>query len=326
MIGHLLLLLAQVAQSQPPTLVPRVLLPGEGVGSSFWLTAPYIGVIAVRSTDWIGDPVEITPPGELVVRLVRVDAEVESVVKGELQKGPLQFYFFVNVPSANGYNTYLSWFEPGRRYVAFLRRDGENFRTMTDLVTMNIRIRSGRHSEDLAIQSEPVGTNPGFEIAYATLTPSADYEPGFAENIDNALEEAQEFSSPGQAFKMMRKLLVHPDDSIREHACMSLMSTYGYLDPCLLKLVDSKDAAIRAQAERNMHYAANTSIRPVLAVLKNDPSSLSRSGRVEDLADSLEVFTFDLDSRVRSQACESLRRLFPSRQYANCAGSGDKKR
>src|SRR5690348_10094021 len=111
-------LMMQAAAYTQPQLHPRLILPGEGPGPSFWLRAPIIAIVTISDAQWVGPEIDITPPRKLVVRRVSVDAQVENVIQGELSTGPLRFYFFTNSLSPNkGYTTLLSWFDPGKRYV-----------------------------------------------------------------------------------------------------------------------------------------------------------------------------------------------------------------
>jgi hypothetical protein len=274
-------------------------------------------IARIRTVAWAGPEIEITPPQKLVVRLVRVEAEAETVLQGDLAKGPVCFYFFANVPSDNGYNTYLSWLEPNLRYVLFLRKDGGGLRTMADVAGLNIRVRSGHHGEIPLLQGRPATHDPGASIAYVALTPSTDYEDGFAKNIEYALGKVRDFAGRAELFRLLRKLLAQPDLAIQGYACLSLVRNYGYLDPCLPGLVDSQVPEIRQQARLEMRGPASAN-RAILQTLKDDPLSLCGSGRAEDVAASLEVFTFDSDARVREQACGALHRFFASRQFQNC--------
>jgi hypothetical protein len=310
------LLFAAVSWAQVPRLYPRVALPGEGLGELFWLFAPDIVIAKILNATWIGPEIEITPPGKLVVRLVRVEADVENTIRGDLAAGPVRFYFFTNVFSANGYHTVFSWMEPGKRYAVFLREDGAVLRTMADIMAFNIRIRSGRHGQLLFGQAGRAAADPGEAIAYAALTPAADYERGFASSIQQAFWDVQRLLPRGNLAALLRGLLSHTDEEIRAQACLTLSSEYKYRDPCLPALTSSKDAAIRQQAERWLRMQ-QTSQR-LVASLKEDPLSLA-SGKIGALPGELEQFTFDSDPAVRQQACNALHRLFPERRFPNCA-------
>jgi hypothetical protein len=312
------LLLTAVSSAQvPPRLCPRIVLQGDAVGASFWLLAPDIVIVKVHKATWVGPEIEITPPKRLVVRLVRVEADVENSIRGKLAVGPVRFYFFANRLSANGYHTIFWWLEPGKRYAVFLREEASVLRTMADVWAFNIPICSGRHDQLLPGQSGPAATDPGKAIAYAALTPAADYERGFASGIQEALGEIAQFVPPGDAAGLLRGLLEHPDEAIRARACLALTRQYAYRDPCLPGLTASQDPDIRQQAEMWLLKRQKTS-QGLVASLKEDPFSLSVSGQIDAFPGELEQFTFDSDAAVRQQACDTLHRFFPERRFPNC--------
>lgn len=319
MIVFGILLTQALALAEPPHLQPRIVLPGEGVGSFFWLLAPSIAIVTVNSAERLGPDIEITPPKELVVHLVAVDAKVESVIQGDLPKGPVRFYFFTNTLIPNvGYTTPLLWFEPGRRYVVFLRQDGGILRTMADVTEPNIRIRSGHRDALAPPSSRPLKNDPAALIVSAALTPSEDYEKGFASSIGDTFGQLLRITTPSKVAPLLRRLLLHPDQEIREWACLSLTTGFSYRDPCLPKLLDSEDPAVKQQANIWMP-GKRASQQRLIKTLREDPIALSVSGKVDDLAGDLELFTFDWDDEVRLQACDALHRLFPSREFSNCA-------
>ena len=273
----------------------------------------------VSAAAWIGAEIEVTP-GILVVQMVRVDAEVENVLQGELPNGPVRFYFFANKLTPDGYHTFLSWLEPTHRYVVFLREDGGVLRTMADVAGLNIPIRSGRHDQILVPQSGPGEHYPGKEIAYVALTPTSSYEPGFAADLMSPYHVFYGFAPRGYVFQLLRNLLVHPDESIREWACLALSGQFNYLDPCTSKLSKSKELTVRQMANR-FSGAGVSGERTVIKVLRDDPLSLS--GRVEDLDGNVEAFTYDSNPAVRQQACATLHRpLSVSRFPKLCTNTG----
>jgi len=110
------LAMATLASPQQPHLQPRVILPGEGAGRSFWLLAPDIAIVRIQRAQRQGPDIVITPHHKLTVHLVAVDAEVEDTIQGQLPKGPTRFYFFTNsLLPGYSYTTPLSWFYPGKR-------------------------------------------------------------------------------------------------------------------------------------------------------------------------------------------------------------------
>lgn len=310
-----------VAWAQLPHIYPRVLLPGDAVGDSFWLSAPNIAVVRIEAAGWTGPEIEITPPQKIVVRLVSVTADVENVIRGGLPKGRIQFYLFANTLSANGYHTVLAWMEAGARYIVFLREDGGILRTLADVGGGNIRTWSGRHDSIPTSQSQPAGEDPGTSIALLALVPSTDFDKGFAANIQRTSDAVSQFAPPKEIVLLLRNLLANRDADVRAQACLTLSRNFSYQDPCLPKLLQSTDGEILQQAtiwsRKRSRTQAGT--QALLKSLREAPLSLSISGRVRDLPGDLELFTLDSDPAVRQQACDTLGRLFPSRDFPNCA-------
>lgn len=306
---------------QLPHLQPRVILPGESVAGTFWLTAPDIVVATVISAERAGPDVEITP-GKLKVHLVGVKAGIENVIEGNLSRGLVRFYFFTNTLTPNeGYTTPLSWFEPGKRYVLFLRRDGSVLRTMADLTEPNIRIWSGHHDQNMTSFNQSGRPNLGVAIAGLALTPPTDREKGFAVDIDDIFNRLLLIASPSELALFIKKLLSYPDQEIQERACLALSVHFSYTDPCFDTLLESANPVIKQQAAiwAPRKHANRSRLRKAL---RENPISLSISGKVEDLASDLELFTFDSDVGVRQQACDTVHRLFPSTDFSNCAMPG----
>jgi hypothetical protein len=313
------LAMATLASPQQPHLQPRVILPGEGAGRSFWLLAPDLAIVRIQRAQRQGPDIVITPHHKLTVHLVAVDAEVEDTIQGQLPKGPTRFYFFTNsLLPGYSYTTPLSWFYPGKRYVVFLREDGGVLRTMADLTEPNIQIRSGSHQGTAELLDRVSARDPGVVIAWVALTPSSDYEPGFAKGIQDAFDRLLLIASPGKIAPFLRALLTHRDRAVRERACLVLSTSFSYRDPCFEDLARSDDPQIKNQAVTWARGKA--AAKPhLLRALREDPLSLSISNRVEDLGDDLGLFTFDLDDEVRQDACGAVRRLFPARDFPNCA-------
>jgi hypothetical protein len=306
-----------IASAQVPHIYPRVLLPGDAVGGSFWLSAQDIAVVRIETVEWVGPEIEITPPQKIVVRLISVAADVESVIRGTLPVGRIRFYTFANTLSQNGYHTVLAWMEKGARYIVFLREDGGTLRTVADVASGSIRIWSGRHDPIPTSQADPARQDPGMAIALLALTPSADVDRGFSINIQRTSDNLSQFVPPKEIASLLRGLLIHSDAQVRAQACLTLSRNFSYRDPCLPRLLSSTDEAIRQQAQ--MWSRMKSPTQALLKSLREDPFSLSISGRIKDFPGDLELFTFDSDPSVRQQACDTLRRLFPPFHFPNCA-------
>ena len=308
-----------VACGQAPPLRPRVILPGEGVGGPFWLGAPEIAIVTIENASFLASDYPM-PPGRLVLRLVAVDARVENSIQGVLRKGPIRFYFFTNsVAPGSIYPILLMWFDPGARYVVFLREDGGILRTMADLHDPHIKIHSGRHDAlPLSLDDAP-RRDPGAVIAAAALTPSADHVEGFAPGIGDTFGRLLSVVPGGYIARLLRALLTSPDEATREWACVTLSFHFSYRDPCFASLLNSKDPDVRQRANV-LAPAKRASPQRLLSELSIAPDSIYAPEISGDIADQLELYTFDRDFAVSRQACVALRRIFPSRGFPQCKG------
>jgi hypothetical protein len=313
-----LIFIQAILLGQTPQVLPRVLLPGEDVGSYFWLQSPIIAIVKVNNANWMGSEIQVTPADKLAVRLVRVIADVEYVIKGQIEKGTVQFYFFANTLSYDGRRTVASWLDPGKRYIIFLRKDGDVLRTMTDVAVLHLRILSGRHDRLPSSLENHISANSGTAIAEMALSPTADHEQGFADHIDLTQSELRRFLPPADIAVLLRKLLVSPETDIRTKACLALLNSFQYRDPCVQRLIKSRDVVISPQDALTIRGKKDIG-NDLAIVLRDNPLSLSIRGKVEELSGDLELFTYDLDAEVRKQACETLQRLFPLSTFSRCA-------
>ena len=150
-----------------------------------------------------------------------------------------------------------------------------------------------------------------------TLTPARGYDKDFAAGIQQTESVIQSLVRPADLAESLVKLLVGPDSEIQSQACLALARRFRFRDPCLPALLESSELPIRRQAEIWMQ-GRRESTGELIAALRDRPLSLSVSGRVEDFADELNLFTLDWDPGVRRQACETLGHLFPLGKFPRC--------
>ena len=309
-------LFAQPPQSLPvPQIVPRLIMPGEGITPLFWSLAPVVCIATIESAQQVGPDVPVAD--ELSIHLVEVRAQMEVVLRGDVTPGPLRFYHFTNALVPNvGYTTPLSWFQPKHRYALFLRKDHGLLRTMADLAQPVIRIRSG--VQDYA-GGKHIPTSPavGAMVAEIALTPSPDREAGFAAGLEDTYGHLLSVASRTEIALILKRLVASHDRQISDFACLVLTVHYEYRDPCSERLLASDNPIIRHQAKTSLPH--KDAAEPwLIKALEEEPTSLSATGEVPDLPRDLELFTFDRSASVRQQACKALRRLFPTRTFVNC--------
>ena len=281
------LLGASMCWSQGPVLVPREFeqreLPTE---TSFWLSAPNIAVVKVLSNKPIGRLYRARSGQKPELQLFEISVEVENVLQGEDLGESTSFYFFRQRFTRGRYD-----FDPGERYIVFLRKDGEVLRTMTDLWYYFLPVGSGRHETD-KLPSTP---NLETKIAYILLTPGSGFNSkAFEQNVDAAVRwRGQE----KYKVSLLSQLLTNPDRSLRDQVCVILAVDFWIMPDCLASASESSDERLKERAKGLMQKDD----AEVERRLRESPLTLLPD-IAEKVSDGFEIFTFDSRPEVRRLA------------------------
>jgi hypothetical protein len=283
-----------------PEVRPRLILQEEPVGKEFWLAAPYILVVKIVSASEQGSPEPIFRRGPKTLQLVKFDANVENLIKGDLPR-TITFFFFVKLDQKPRY-----YLDPGQRYVVSLRSEGGHLRSWADASQLNIRVRSGSHSQkDLPLELGPEAT-----IAYILLTPGADAD---LEEFGSSLTWPS-YGDPAYVNQRLKLLELSPNRALRDSACISTASMFLYRPKCLEQVLDSPDGNNREEAARLLK---NDDVN-LSELLRANPFFLSPQSWTDYSFQMLEILAEDMRPEVRKAACASLRSFARQRKVEIC--------
>ncbi|HEX5431887.1 MAG TPA: hypothetical protein VFW83_07975 [Bryobacteraceae bacterium] len=284
-----------------PDLRPRLILQGENVGGEFWLQAPDIAVVKIVRASLEGPREPIFQGGPDDLQLAKFDANVENVIKGDLQPGTISFFFFAKTDQNPNY-----YLDPGKRYVVSLRREGNILRSWADPTQLKIEVHSGSHrQEDL-----PRGRGPATTIAYILLTPGADAN---IEDFEKHLNwPPNSYGGPKYVYERLKELETSPNRGLREAACIAAATMFWYRPECLEQVLGSPDTQVRLAAKK---LIADSSLAQRL---RKDPFFLAPQPWTEYALQTVEIFADDARPGIRKEACAVLRNAAPHRNVEAC--------
>ncbi len=296
-LGVILVLFLQFSFGESPKLVPRVLRPEEHLDASFWLDAPIIAIATIRSSSWTGPEVPLEPG--LAVRLSENAATIETVLRGAIPTGSVTFYCFTNTLTDSQHVIRMRW-DPGRRYLLFLRRESGQYRVLTDWTSLQVKITAESPYLETLRGSETASTL-GISIARAALAPGKPFN-GMLQIL---VDQLKGFAPASEMVTLLRSLLASADPRTRIEACQVVSTYFNYRDPCLPETIRSLGSRSGPVLSSRLNAGPDLVNR-----LRRDPFSLSISGKVEDLHDDLTILMMDFDPAVRREACNVLVRVF----------------
>jgi hypothetical protein len=284
-------------------LRPRLILPGELVGDDFWLSAPYILAVKIVSADPQGSPEPIYQGGPRTLQLIKYEAIVDNVIKGDLPSKNIAFLFFDKLDQRPRYEL-----RPGNRYITSLRSEGKTLRSFADAKQLSIVVNSGSHNQkDLPLELGPAAT-----IAYILLTPGSDCDlRKFALSL-----RWPPISSVGPQYvnERLKQLQLNSDEYVRDSACEIAATIFWHRPKCLEHALHSSDTGIRRAAARYL----NEDDVNLLGLLRSDPSSLFNKAWSDYIIEMFEIYTEDMRPEVRKAACAALRSFAPQRAVEHC--------
>jgi hypothetical protein len=226
---------------------------------------------------------------------VRFVANIENTIKGDLPDKTVTFFFFAKVDQNPTY-----YLDPGKRYIVSLRSEGEVLRSWADASQLKIWVHSGSHNQ----KDLPTALGPSTTIAYILLTPGADCD---LHEFENNLGGWPPYASddPGYLNQRLKQLQLHPDQAVRDSACMAAATMFGHHPKCLEQTLHSPDSGIRQAAakflkEDSMHLPER---------LRGNALSLFPRRWADYMSQMFEIYAEDVRPDVRQAACASLRSL-----------------
>lgn len=287
-----------------PALRPRLILSGEPVGKDFWLDAPFILVVKILNTGEQGSPQEEFQGGPKTLQLMRYEANVENLIKGDLPT-KLTFFFFAKLNQKPHYDLV-----PGRRYIVALRSEGGVLRSWADATQLKIEVHSGSHNQ----KDLPVDRGPETVIAYILLTPGADADlHEFGTNLISP-----NYGEPAYVNRRLKQLMLSPDRALRELACLNIADHFWIRPKCLEQALESPDSSIRKSAA--VYLTDDKADPDVLGLLRTNPTALFPIPRpmVDSSLQALEIYAEDMRPEVHRAACTALHNIAPQRVVEAC--------
>jgi hypothetical protein len=285
-----------------PGLTPRLILQADPVGREFWLAAPYVLVVKIVNASEQGSPEPIFHGGPKTLQLVKFDASVENLIKGDLPRD-ITFFFFAKLDQKPNY-----YLDPGKRYIVSLRSEAGALRSWADATQLMIKVRSGAHSQ----KGLPLELGPDATIAYILLTPGSDVD---LREFGNSLTWPY-YGDPAYVNQLLKQLELSPDRSLRDSACLSTASMFWIRPKCLEQVLTSPDANAQKAAAGFLKDDVNLPER-----LRANPFFQSPQHWTDYSIQMLEIYSEDTRPEVRKAACASLRSFAPERATERCRGS-----
>lgn len=293
------LVLSVLTGCRASRLVPRLILQTDPVGKEFWLAAPYILVVKVLGASEQGSPESIFDGGPKTLQLLKFDARVENLIRGELPT-KITFFFFAKLDQKPRY-----YLDPGKRYVVSLRSEGGVLRSWADATQLMIQVRSGSHRQ----QELPLELGPERTIAYILLTPGTDVD---LREFGNSLAWPS-YGDPSYVNQLLKQLEHSPDPALRDSACLSIASMFWIRPGCLEQLIGSHDGNTQNAAAGFLNDDVH-----LLERIRANPFFQSPQHWTDYSLQMIEIYTEDMRPEVRKAACESLRNFAPARTVASC--------
>jgi hypothetical protein len=299
------------AWAQPSGLIPRVFLPGEGIGWQFYASAPIVVAIRPNKSRWLGRPFAITPGG-LEIRLVEVKAAVESSYAGNLEHGQITFYYYASTHASS--NLEIIWFERNSPTIVFLRRDGTQLRLFSDVTCLRISLVGSEIS--VAAAGSPKDGDVLRRVAAVSLSPAKEQPEVFASSLREKIRVLRTIVGSSSIATKLLELQKNTDERIQWASCLALADYYPNTASCLRSSTTWTDDDYRASALRALR---NRSPGKLLAeALRDNPLGLLRSMDPNDAYVDLHIYSMDSDADVRREACSAITRLFPTHEPDSC--------
>jgi hypothetical protein len=295
-------ILTALTNCRESKLRPRLILQTDPVGREFWLAAPYVLVVKVLGASEQGSPEAIFEGGPKTLQLLKFDASVENLIKGDLPT-KISFFFFAKLDQKPRY-----YLDPGKRYVVSLRSEGGVLRSWADATQLMIQVRSGLHRQ----QELPLELGPERTIAYILLTPGTDVD--FRE-FGNSLAWPG-YGDPEYVNQLLKKLQGSPDPALRDSACLSIASMFWIRPKCLGQAIGGHDSNVQKAAAGFLNDDVN-----LLERIRANPFFQSPQQWTNYSLQMLEIYTEDMRPDVRRAACASLHSFAPTQPIKPCAGN-----
>ena len=208
---------------------------------TYMLSAEVVIVATVLSDLPDGPPQPATLYPDVSLQRRRVRCVAENVLKGEVDLGSLEFYYFTlareqvnlsarqHVVLAPGYEA-----KRGKRYAFFLVRESGVLRSVGDVFNYSVPVLAGAHVDGGLSAEVPLGR----ALARILLTPGTGYnEHCFTDGPLIALSQYY-LSTKAETINLLESSLTHADVRVRACACRQLVKHFPDRSGCLAVLLN----------------------------------------------------------------------------------------
>lgn len=286
------------------------------------MAAEVIVVGKVRSNETVGDPVGAQHSADMLVQLHRVLVDVESTLRGSVDRSVV-FYYFADSAICGGAANRAFYFQAqlGHRYIFFLDVSRDGLRSVGDVRPYSLEVTSGKHERKTEHTEQPARNNPhalGKLISYFLLTlgTGLDKSP-LDSDIEYAIQESDAFGGVLETVSRVNDLVTAELPArTRMHACdylaKYLRGEYG----CYVKIVSDPTIAQdqRYSAKRRMDYFAGQDVT-LEEDLRRNPVAVTpptHADSIEALQEYLLTLGNSPNNTIRTLACSRFRQLFPA--------------
>ncbi len=281
-----------------------------------------IVVGTVRAVRIVGSGIPARKAPDLLLDRMRVDVDVETVLRGDWHAPQLQFDFFAySGKNRGGYDGPSPYrVEPGDRSVFFLTPDSGQLRSVADVRGgYSLRVWSGMHKDFKRSESpgEAVtidGRAVGNDISAILLELGDGPDEGaMADALGTAAFVSDELASRKATVSRLRQLFSRAQDrSLKISACKLLSEQYAGQSGCLYELQnDLSFPSSERERVREILSKRKTWDARLKQELRTQPMYAFHIDSVVVVRDELELLMADPDPELRRLACDVLRQNFP---------------
>jgi hypothetical protein len=314
--------------TQPPLVDTLGTLIDEPVGIygiNKWLLAPVIVIASVEEDRTVAKYVEAARYRGVFLDLHLVRCKRENSVKGGLTGSELEFYYFADgrYPDSKPNPRYKQLFEavPGARYLFFLTRDRDVWRSIGDVGDYSIRLATGTHP-----QSMGENRDLGRRLTEILLIPQPDADLNLmAGRLHEYRIVAESWSFRLFVAQLLRRLTSLPEP-IRSEACGELTQYYHGQEDCLKALAEDTTETPEIRKLAADQWKRQLAERPQLLESLRDPAGLRYLTFVGDsmrsFREELQTMLLGTDTALHERVCTALRRYFPHDPDPKCSNVG----
>jgi hypothetical protein len=308
-----------LACSRPPSMVPNIVSKSP-IDIAFGLagTSRLIVLGTVLSENLIGP--RVTAGNDGYVRLQKVDLSIEAVLKGNFDSSKISFYRY------RWYDDWILKFPPidpiipGQRSIFFLDRVDGGLRASVDVTFSRIRIFSGAHDPGvLSLSERPILDR----ITYLMLTPGYNVSPEtFGETLGTQVLDSSSLIGYAKTLDLLRPLLNHPSETIRNNACLALAQWFSGQSKCLGSLPNSGTGSLAPQRIHSLieqNQRRDDSLRERLRQGNIDGlERISVRPNASGVCDYLKTLVQHEDPIIAKLAFDVLERHVPNYSVSGC--------